>query len=361
MIPYLDLKSINQRYLTEIEQVITRVARSGWYILGEEVAAFEKEFAGFCGTQYCAGVGNGLDALSLILKAYDFPPTSEVLVPANTYIATSLAISAAGLKPVLVEPDIRTFNIDADCIEKMVTSRTKAIMVVHLYGAPADMDPITAVAKKFDLKVIEDAAHAHGASYKNRMVGSLGDAAAFSFYPTKNLGALGDGGAVVTNDSSLYQQIVRLRNYGSDVKYKNKVKGMNSRLDELQAAVLRVKLKNLAADNLYRDELASVYLNTITHSEVVLPERSVFGRHAWHAFVLRTKRRDELQSFLGEKGIETVIHYPIPIHKQEAYSELSHLALPITEAIHQQVLSLPLNTSLSLSDVEYIAECVNEF
>lgn len=380
MIKFLDLKKVNDAHGAEISAAIQRVLDSGWYLLGEEGNAFEQEFAGYCGADHALGCANGLDALILILMGYRelglMVEGDEVIVPANTYIASILAISRAGFKPVLVEPDERTYNIDPDLIEPAITERTKAIMAVHLYGQCADMDPINAIAKKYGLKVIEDAAQAHGATYKGSRTGSLGDAAGFSFYPGKNLGCLGDGGAVVTGDSELAEVIRALRNYGSHQKYHNKYKGMNSRLDELQAAILRVKLKHLDTGTEKRRQVADYYLShippvrrslgegasSIQHqSSLILPHVADYGEHVWHLFVIRHPQRDALAKHLAEQGIQTMIHYPIPPHEQQAYPELSEYSLPITETIHGEVLSLPMSPVLPLSEVSQVVECINRF
>ena len=363
MIKFLDLKKVNDAHGAEISEAIQRVLDSGWYLLGQEGQAFEREFADFCGAKHCLGVANGLDALILILMGYRelglMQEGDEVIVPANTYIASILAISRAGLKPVLVEPDERTYNIDPTLIEAAITERTKAIMAVHLYGQCADMDPICAIAKKHGLKVIEDAAQAHAATYKGSRTGALGDAAGFSFYPGKNLGALGDGGAVTTSDDQLADVIKALRNYGSHEKYHNKYKGMNSRLDEIQAAILRVKLKHLDADTEKRRQVAKTYLSGLStfrfpHSDLILPHVADYGTTAWHLFVIRHPQRDVLAEHLRQAGIQTMIHYPIPPHQQVAYPELAGLALPLTEAIHQEVLSLPISPVMTAADVEQV-------
>ncbi|MDB4360782.1 DegT/DnrJ/EryC1/StrS family aminotransferase [Akkermansiaceae bacterium] len=365
MIKFLDLKKVNDAHGVEISAAIQRVLDSGWYLLGEEVSSFEREFAVYCGTKHCLGVANGLDALILILMGYRelgvMAEGDEVIVPANTYIASILAISRAGLKPVLVEPDERTYNIDPNLIEAAITEKTKAIMAVHLYGQCADMDPINEIARKHGLKVVEDAAQAHAATYRGRKTGSLGDAAGFSFYPGKNLGALGDGGAVTTNDDDLAEAIIALRNYGSHEKYHNKYKGMNSRLDEIQAAVLRVKLKYLDEDTERRREVAEAYLSGLKSqsSGLILPYVADYGTPAWHLFVVRTPKRDELAVFLGKKEIQTVVHYPIPPHRQKAYPELSGLLLPKTEAIHREVVSLPISPVLDAGEVSRIMTEVN--
>ncbi len=362
-IPFLDLGAVNSAHRTGLENAFKRVLEGGWYIMGRELAAFEEEFAAYCGARHAIGVGNGLDALHLILRAYGIGAGDEVIVPANTYIATWLAVSYAGATPVPVEPDAATCNLDPALIEAAVTPRTKAIMAVHLYGQPADMDRINEVAARHGLKVIEDAAQAHGARYKGRRAGSLGDAAGFSFYPGKNLGALGDGGAVTTDDGALAEQIRVLRNYGSKVKYYNDVKGFNSRLDELQAALLREKLTTLDGDNRHRAEMASLYLSRLQESGVVLPVVPDWAEPVWHLFVVRSKRRDELQQHLSRCGVGTVIHYPIPPHLQPAYAELElgEGCFPRTESIHREVLSLPMGPTLTTDDVGYVCDAINNF
>jgi dTDP-4-amino-4,6-dideoxygalactose transaminase len=363
MIPFLDLKKINLRHKEEILQRLDRFLHSGWYILGKEVEEFERKFQEYCGTEYCVGVANALDALTLILRAYGIKEGDEVIVPSNTYIATILAISANRATPVLVEPNISTYNIDPAKIEEKITKRTKAIMVVHLYGQSCNMSPVIEIAKRYNLKVIEDCAQAHGAMYKKKRVGSLGDAGAFSFYPGKNLGALGDGGAVTTNDKSLYEKIKALRNYGSHKKYENIYKGVNSRLDELHAAVLSAKLKYLDEDNQKRREIADYYLKNIKNEKIILPivESGDPLSHVWHLFVIRTQDRDSLQKYLFEKGIQTLIHYPIPPHKQEAYREWRDQSYPISEMIHRQVLSIPISPVMEFEEVAYIVEAINGY
>lgn len=363
MIPFLDLKKINLQYKEEIEVAIARVLESGWYILGNEVASFEEEFAQYCGVKHCIGVANGLDALTLIIRAYGFGPGDEIIVPANTYIASILAISANGATPVLVEPDISTYNINPSLIEEKITERTKAILVVHLYGQSANMDPILEIAKKYNLKVIEDAAQAHGAVYGDKRAGSLGDAAGFSFYPSKNLGALGDGGAITTNDDELAEKLRALRNYGSHEKYKNLFKGVNSRLDEMQAAILRVKLKYLDKDNEKRRQIAEYYLNHIKNEKVILPIIESGNRlsHVWHLFVVRVENRERFQKYLKENGIQTIIHYPIPPHKQKAYEEWKHCSFSISEEIHKTVISLPISPVLALEHAKKIVKVVNKY
>lgn len=356
-VPFLDLKSINMRSADAFSDALTRVLDSGWLILGKETEAFESEFSAYCGSDQCIGVGNGLEALHLILRGMGIGVGDEVIVPSNTYIATWLAVSYAGATPVPVEPDEQTYNIDPERIEEAITPRTKAIIVVHLYGQCADMDPIMAVAKKHGLKVIEDAAQAHGALYKGRKAGSLGDAAGFSFYPGKNLGALGDGGAVTTSDAKLAQSIRMLRNYGSEKKYHNLAKGYNSRLDELQAAFLSAKLQLLDSDNCRRAEIAERYSEGLKGiPDLVLPHVPEWSSPAWHLYVVRNSQRDALQDYLHNEGIGTMIHYPIPPHLQPAYAELGRKDgdFPIAEMIHREVLSLPLGPTMSDEDVECV-------
>jgi dTDP-4-amino-4,6-dideoxygalactose transaminase len=365
MIEFLDLKSMNNRYQAELKEAFARVLHSGRYILGEEVTAFEREFAEYCGTNHCIGVANGLDALKLILRAYRelelLEEDDEILVPANTYIATILAVSENRLKPVLVEPDINTYNIDPAKIEEKITSRTKAIMPVHLYGQLADMDTIQKVAQTHNLLVIEDSAQAHGAAAAGKRAGSFGDAGGFSFYPGKNLGALGDAGAITTDDRRLDSCLRALRNYGSKVKYENLYQGVNSRLDELQAAVLRVKLKHLAEENSRRRQIAGMYLKNINNPLVTLPQVSEPSSHVWHLFVIRCADRSKLQRFLDDRNIQTLVHYQIPPHQQQAYRQLNQLRFPITEKIHREVLSLPVNPVMSDDDADKIVDAVNEF
>jgi len=357
-IPFLDLKEINMQHFNEYEKAFDRVLRSGRFVLGKEVEVFEKEFAEYCNVKHCIGVGNGLEALHLILRAYDIGEGDEVIVPSNTYIATWLAVSYAGATVVPVEPDIRTYNIDPDLIEEKITDKTKAIIAVHLYGQPADMDRINKIGKKYNLKVIEDSAQAHGALYKGRKTGSLGDASGFSFYPGENLGALGDGGAVTTNDDDLAEKIRFLRNYGSEKKYQNKCKGYNSRLDEIQAAFLRVKLRTLDDDNNKRREVAKYYLDKIKNQDVTLPFVPNYVNPVWHLFVVKSDNRDRLQKELKKAGVHTMIHYPIPPHKQDAYKEILPISLPISEEIHRTILSIPI--SPVLSQVELISIYTNQ-
>lgn len=365
MIQFLDLLKINQQYKSELKQAFERVLDSGWYILGNEVKQFEKEFSFYCGTKHAIGVANGLDALILIIRAYKelgvFKEGDEILVPSNTYIASILAISENNLIPVLVEPDITTYNIDPSLIEAKITSKTKAILPVHLYGQLCNMDEITAIAKKYNLKVIEDCAQAHGATYNDKRAGNFGDSAGFSFYPGKNLGALGDAGAITTNDDELATTIRALLNYGSQVKYQNKFKGVNSRLDELQAAFLSVKLKTLDPETQIRRNIANRYLTEITNPEVILPVVKLQEAQVWHLFVIRTSNREYLQKCLTDNGIQTVIHYPIPPHKQEAYQEWNNLSFPISEKIHNEVISLPLSSVMLDNEVDRVIEVLNGF
>ena len=359
MIPFLNLKAINERFKTEFEESFQEVLQSGWYLQGEQNKAFEKEFAKYCEAAHCIGCANGLDALRLSIKALGLGMGDAIIVPANTYIASVLAISDNGCTPVLVEPDIETYNINPDLIESHITPHTKAIMVVHLYGQVAQMDKICALAKKYNLKVIEDCAQAHGAVFQGRKVGSFGDISGFSFYPGKNLGALGDGGAVVTNDDTLAQKVRALANYGSFVKYENLYKGLNSRLDEIQAAFLKIKLKHLEADNARRKKIATMYLERINNTQIVLPKCKTDS--VWHLFVVRCANREKLQAYLTDNGIQTLIHYPIPPHKQGAYKELNHLHFPITEQIHREVLSLPISPVMQDDEVKCVVNAVNAF
>jgi len=355
-IPFLDLKQTYLELNTELETAVQRVMNSGWYIHGEELSAFESEFAEYCGVKYCIGVGTGLDALHLILRALDIGDGDEVIVPSNTFIATWLAVSYAGATPVPIEPDETTHNIDPGRIEEAITERTKAIIPVHLYGQPADMEPILEIARKYGLKIVEDAAQAHGARYKGSRVGGLGDAAGFSFYPAKNLGAFGDGGAVTTNDPGIGEKVRRLSNYGSEIKYRHDTKGFNSRLDELQAAILRVKLKHLDEWNARRLELANCYRQHLAGTKVLLPEISVGLESVFHLFVIRSRNRDVLQAGLKEAGVETLIHYPTPPHKQVAYSSIACYNLPIAEHLAREVLSLPMGPHLTSEMAEETAQ-----
>ncbi len=365
MIKFLDLQAINHQYKTELEEACSRVINSGWYISGTEVSAFEQQFSTYCGVKHSVGVANGLDALILIFRAYKelgrLKDGDEVLVPANTYIASILAISANGLVPILIEPNEQTYNVDVSLIEQNLTPKTKAILAVHLYGQLADMPSIMNLAEKHNLLVVEDAAQAHGARIKGKKAGNWGHAAGFSFYPGKNLGALGDAGAVTTNDEALATMIRSLGNYGSEVKYHNAYKGINSRLDELQAALLSVKLKHLDIEIERRQTIANAFLNGIKNPKIKLPLIQYQEQHVWHLFVVRVEDRANFQSYLTEKGIQTVIHYPIPPHKQKAYSELNQLSFPLTEKIHEQVLSLPISPVLTNTEVQKIIDVVNGF
>ncbi len=363
MIPFLDLKAPHAELRDELRAAVGRVLDSGRYVLGGEVEDFEREFAGYCGAAHCIGVGNGLDALHLILRAYGIGAGDEVIVPSNTFIATWLAVSHAGAVPVPVEPDERTYNLDPRRIEAALTARTRAVIAVHLYGQPADMDAINAIAARHRLKVIEDAAQAHGALYKGRRAGSLGDAAGFSFYPGKNLGALGDGGAVTTNDAGVAERIRMLRNYGSVRKYHHEAMGFNSRLDELQAAILRVKLKRLDAWNDRRGRIAAAYLHALENVWPGLPHVPDWARPVWHLFVVRSRHRDALQNWLSGRGIGTMIHYPVPPHRQPAYAymDIAAGALPVAEAVHREVISLPMGPHLDADDARRVAEAMRQF
>ena len=363
-VPFLDLKSINLRDNATFHDALERVLESGWLILGKEVAAFETAFARYCGSAQALGVGNGLEALHLVLRAWGIGPGDEVIVPANTYIATWLAVTYAGATPVPVEPLDATFNIDPARIEAAITPRTKAIIAVHLYGQPADMDAIGDIACRHGIKVLEDAAQAHGARWRGRRTGALGDAAGFSFYPGKNLGALGDAGAVTTNDAKLAQSLDMLRNYGSQRKYENEVPGFNSRLDELQAAFLSAKLPRLDADNARRAAIAARYCEALTDVEgLALPFVAPGAEPVWHLFVIRSARRNALQQFLKERDIGTLIHYPIPPHLQRAYSDLGYKGgdFPISEAIHAEVLSLPIGPTMTDGEVDMVIDAVRAF
>lgn len=383
MISFLDIKKISSSYEPALSNAIMRVVDSGWYLLGEELKAFEKEYSNYIGTKHCIGVANGLDALRLILRAYIemgiMSEGDEVIVPANTFIASILAITENRLTPVLVEPDIVSYNIDVSLIENSITERTRAIMVVHLYGQACWSHQLESIAEKYNLKIIEDNAQAAGAMVAQGRTGSLGDAAGHSFYPGKNLAALGDGGAVTTNDDELADVVRTIANYGSKIKYQNLFKGLNSRLDEIQAAVLRVKLPRLDADNQRRREIAQYYINNIKHPDIILPctwspsidkpntetltthNSQLTTSHVWHLFVIRTAYRERLQQYLHNNGIQTLIHYPVPPHKQVAYKEQNHLSLPITEKIHNEVLSLPVSPVMTDEEARTIVECINNY
>ncbi len=366
MIKFLDLQKINLLHKDEIELKIQQIFRSGWYLLGNETAEFEKNLANFVGTKYAIGVANGLDALRLIIKAYKelgiFNENDEILVPANTYIASILAITDNNLIPIFIEPNVDTYNIDILKIEKAITPKTKAIMIVHLYGQVVFSDALIEIAQKHNLKIIEDNAQAIGAIYKTKKTGNLGDAAGFSFYPGKNLGALGDAGAVTTNNDELAITIRTIANYGSEKKYINKYKGLNSRLDEIQAGVLNIKLKYIDTENKIRREIASRFFSNIKNPKIILPKNpdNEFG-HVWHLFVIRTENRLNLHDYLLDNGVQTIIHYPIAPHKQICFSEYNNLSLPITELIHEQVLSLPISPVLEFDEVTKIIDLLNNY
>ncbi len=375
MIKFLDLQKINAQYQQALKEAANRVIDSGWYLLGNELTAFEHNYAQFCGTSYAIGVSNGLDALRLIFKAYIelgiLQKGDEVLVPANTYIASVLSISDNGLVPVFVEPDINTYNIDSSKLEAAITNKTKAVLAVHLHGQIAIDTTMLAICKKHDLKLIEDAAQSHGAVWNKKTSGGIGDAAGHSFYPGKNLGALGDAGAVTTNNTALATTIKALRNYGSHKKYENTYQGLNARLDELQAAFLNVKLNYIQQEIAARRTVANYYLQHITNPEISLPKTSHVSHltshvsrltsHVWHLFVIRTKQRDKLQQYLLQNGIQTLIHYPIPPYKQQAYKEYNHLSFPITEKIHREVLSLPISPVMTQEEIEKVVKVINTY
>lgn len=362
-IPFLNLEPMHSEIEKEMNDKFLEVYRSNWLVLGKQDEEFEKEFAYYCGVKYCVGVGNGLEALTLILRAYGIGEGDEVIVPSNTYIATALAVSFVGAKPIFVEPILSTYNIEPTLIENAITKNTKAIMAVHLYGQAADMDPINEIAKKYGLKVIEDSAQAHGTLYKGRKTGSLGDASGCSLYPGKNLGAIGDAGVVTTNDKELADKVRILRNYGSDKKYHNLYKGVNSRLDELQAGLLRVKLQYLDKWNNDRKRIAKLYLDGIKNSKITVPFVPEYTDPNWHVFIVRTEKRDELQNFLKENGIGTIIHYPIPMHLQVAYADLGFKKgdFPIAEKIADEVISLPMWYGMKEEEIEHVIEKINQW
>lgn len=366
MIKFLDLQKINLLYQQEIEEKLIKVFRSGWYLMGEEVKNFENNLANYIGAKHAIGVANGLDALRLIFRAYIelgvMKAGDEVIVPANTYIASILALSDNGLVPVLVEPDDTTFNLDITKIEDVITPKTKAILIVHLQGRIVFSEELKSIAAKHNLKIVEDNAQAIGATWQGIKSGNLGNAAGFSFYPGKNLGALGDAGAVTTNDDELAKAIRAIANYGSNQKYVNIYKGLNSRLDEIQAAILDVKLKYIDQENEARRKIAKRFISEIKNPKITLPENPQDEEeHVWHVFVIRTKERDALQNYLKEKGIQTIIHYPIPPHKQQAYKEMNDLSFPISEEMHNEVLSLPISSVLTDDEVNEIINVVNLF
>jgi dTDP-4-amino-4,6-dideoxygalactose transaminase len=360
-VPFLDLGHLHQPIRKQLDAAYNRVMDSGWFIMGPELEAFESEFAKYCEVKHCIGVGNGLEALHLLLRAHGIGPGDEVIVPSNTFIATWLAVTECGATPVAVEPNIETHNIDPDRIVSAITKRTRAIMPVHLYGQPADMDPINSIAAKYGLVVIEDAAQAQGARYKGRRVGSLGHSAATSFYPGKNLGALGDGGAILTNDDAIADKVKQLRNYGSKVKYQHDMLGYNSRLDEMQAAFLRVKLSFLDQWNDQRRAIAASYTELLANTDIVLPHVPSYAEPVWHLYVVRCKQREELKSYLETQGVATVIHYPLAPHQQSCYSEYKTEHLPLAELLANEVLSLPMSPLLDAVQVGYVAEKIISF
>jgi len=365
MIKFLDLQKINAQYEQDLKDAACRVIDTGWYLMGKELETFEQCYATFCGTKYALGVANGLDALRLIFKAYlelgVMQKGDEVIVPANTYIASALAITDNDLIPIFVEPNLETYNIDSSKIKAAITDKTKAILTVHLYGQNSIDDQMLQICSKYNLKLIEDGAQSHGAKWDYKISGGIGDAAGHSFYPGKNLGALGDAGAVTTNDKDLARTISALRNYGSEKKYENIYKGLNSRLDEIQAAFLNVKLKYIQDDIDNRRKVANYYLNNIKNENIILPTVIEEEGHVWHLFVIRTENRNRLQEYLKNNDVQTLIHYPIPIHHQDAYIEFKSLNLPLSEKIHQQVLSLPIGVHLTDEDLAYIVKVTNEF
>lgn len=363
-VDFLNLARVNAPHDAALRQAVGRVMDSGWYVLGQEVQAFEQEFARFCGAAHCIAVANGLDALHLTLRALGIGPGDEVIVPSNTFIATWLAVSQAGATPVPVEPDPATHNLDPQRVRAAITPRTRALMPVHLYGLPAEMDSLNAIAREHGLKVIEDAAQAHGALYKGRSAGSLGDAAGFSFYPGKNLGALGDGGAITTSDDALAERLRRLRNYGSSVKYRHEVQGVNSRLDELQAAMLRVKLPHLQRENAARACVARAYRQSLQdlhdRGDLLLPDEPAGLESSWHLYVVRSRQRDALQAWLAQRGIGTLVHYPTACHLQGAYAGCAWPALPLAEQLQHEVLSLPMAPYLSAEEVQAVVAAVRD-
>ncbi len=365
-VPFLDVAASYQEFRHEVDKEVQNVLKKGRYILGKNVAHFEENFAHYCNTKYCIGMGNGLDALEIILRAYGIGPGDEVIVPANTFIATILIVNLVGATPIFVEPDPRTFNIDPSNIEEAITKKTKALIAVHLYGQCADITHIAPICKKHHIKLIEDAAQAQGALHHGKKAGSLGNVAGFSFYPGKNLGACGDAGAVTTNDPQVAEYVSIAHNYGSKKKYYNIIKGFNSRLDELQAAILNIKLRRLDAWNTRRQRIANYYLahiNPDANPSLLLPLVASGNDHIWHLFVIQTKKRNALITYLGKKGIETLIHYPVPPYKQEAYKEYRDLApqFPITNRMAEEVLSLPIGPHLTMDKARYVADTVNIF
>lgn len=360
-VPFASLDIMHRQIRQEMTDKFSEIYDTGSFIKGNEGVLFEQEFASFCNADYCIGCANGLDAINMILRAMDIGEGDEVIVPSNTFIATALAVTYAGATPVLADPDLGTYNLTANGLEEALTDKTKAIIPVHLYGQPADMDPILKFAKKHELKVIEDAAQSHGATYKGRVAGSLADAAAFSFYPGKNLGALGDAGAAVTNDPDIAEKVRAIGNYGSKIKYHNIYKGINSRLDEVQAGLLRIKLRHLPEYNVFRQRVAKMYLEGINNPKIVLPQIGKYCTHVWHIFPVRTKSRDALQEYLKGKGIGTLCHYPVAMHNQPAYKGLPHGPLPIAELIAAEELSLPLYFGMTDEQVQYVIDAINHF
>jgi len=361
LIEYEDLAKVNESFKDDYRNKFDTIIDSGWFILGRNVENFEKEFSEFIGSSFCVGLASGLDALILSLESFEFPENSEVIVPSNTYIATILAIIRAGLKPVLVEPNLDTYNIDPNKILRKITSKTVAIMIVHLYGRSCDMDEIITICKNHDLKLVEDCAQAHGAKYKGKMVGTFGDISAFSFYPTKNLGALGDAGAICTNSRKIADKIRALRNYGSNEKYKNKYLGFNSRLDEIQAAFLSIKLKRLDEINCHKNKLASVYIKSLESLPIKLPKIDSSFYNVFHIFPIMIKNRNELRDFLLENGIKTEVHYPISPNEQEAYKEILKDKFPISKKIHESILSLPISFGHKIEEIEYVCRIINNY
>ncbi|MBG0521700.1 DegT/DnrJ/EryC1/StrS family aminotransferase [Enterobacter cloacae] len=364
-VDFLDLKNINLKYEGELVEAFTRVLHSGWYIMGKELSDFESKFAQYCGVKHCVGVANGLDALILVIRAWKemgkLNDGDEIIVPANTYIASVLAITENNLKPVFVEPDSKTYNLDPLKIEKAITDKTKAILPVHLYGQICNMPEIKKISDKYNLLILEDSAQSHGAEIAGVKAGAWGDASGFSFYPGKNLGAIGDAGAITTNDTELDKVLRAIRNYGSHKKYHNITCGVNSRLDELQAAFLKVKLDHLDSDTQLRRNVANRYLKEIKNFKIHLPQVDNEENHVWHLFVIQNEQREILQEYLAAKGIQTLIHYPIPPHKQEAYKEYNDIALPLTEVIHEQVISLPISPVMTSEQISYVIDALNAF
>lgn len=365
MISFLDLKKINSQYASELKNAASRVIDSGWYLMGKELENFEQNYSKFCGIDYTLGVANGLDALRLIFKAYIeigiMKSGDEVIVPSNTFIASVLAITDNDLIPIFVEPNLNTYNLDSSKIEKAITSKTKAILTVHLYGQNSIDERMLHICKKYKLKLIEDAAQSHGAKWNGKVMGSLGDAAGHSFYPGKNLGALGDAGAVTTNDEILFNTIKALRNYGSQKKYENIYRGLNSRLDEIQAAFLNIKLNYIEKDIQKRRTVANYYLNNIKNNNIILPEVKNEEGHVWHLFVIRIKNRDEFQKYLDSNGVQTIIHYPIPPYKQKCYENMNSLSFDLTEQIYNEIVSLPISSVLTIEELNKIVNLINSF